>query len=73
MKYVVIGHTEMFLFLRHIDHRKFADKNGGANKVTSAGFVDNTPEGLRCTGDSHSLGIGSKEFDNSMLQVALKI
>lgn len=73
MKYIVVDHTEIFLFPRHVDHAGFANNNGGADKVTSAGFVEMSEGGLRCVGRSHSLDIGRCATDDIRLQVALKV
>lgn len=75
MKYIVIDNTEMLLFPRHVDHAEFASRNGGANMVTSAGFVehDATKGELYCFGESISLGIGSGKMDNRHLQIAMRV
>ena len=73
MKYIVINHTDMIIFQRYVSHDDMANDNGGADKVTSAGLVENVDGELSCTGYSHSLGIESKKSDTELMRSALRL
>lgn len=73
MKYVVMHETDLVLFWDAIAHREMADRLGGRDLCIAAGFIGVKEDGsLYCFGESESLGVASRPFDNMLLSVAMK-
>jgi hypothetical protein len=72
MKYIVINHTDLYAFPRHISHDDHLNDIIKPGQVcTGAGFVRRTDTGWECHGESDSLGIPSSPRDNILLKIFL--
>lgn len=65
-KYVIFEDDSAIAFPDYQVHATMASLKGGGKNVKSAGFFTNV-DGLRCYGESISIGVRSREGDEKIL------